>query len=136
MFLGTYRPNLIGKNRLALPMKLRKEIRDDRLVLAIGFDKCILGFEEETWKKVTAEDLSRPLSDREGRELRRKMFPGAVVLEMGVQGRFVIPEEMARYAGIKEGVVLIGAGDHFEIWEETRWEEYLKETEKEELATK
>lgn len=126
MLLGTYKPNLIGKNRLALPVRLRKEIKGSRLVLATGFEKCILGFEEKKWEEVTAPDLSRPLSDSEGRDLRRKMFAGAAVVELGVQGRFVIPEAMAKYAGIKEKVVLIGAGDHFEIWEEARWQNYLK----------
>ena len=69
MLLGTYEPNLIGKNRLALPTKLRKEISGSRVVLAIGFDECILGFEERKWEQVTASDLARPLSDSEGREL-------------------------------------------------------------------
>jgi len=124
MLLGTYKPNLIGKNRLALPVKLRKEISGDRLVLAVGFDECILGFEEKKWAEVTAADLARPLSDAEGRDLRRKMCAGAAVVKLGVQGRFVIPEEMAQYAGIKEAVVLIGAGDHFEIWDQKKWEAY------------
>ena len=95
MLLGTYEPNLISKNRLALPAKLRKEITGDRVVLAVGFDDCILGFEEKKWEQVTASDLARPLSDAEGRDLRRKMFAGAEAIDLGIQGRFVIPEAMA-----------------------------------------
>ncbi|MFC1727661.1 division/cell wall cluster transcriptional repressor MraZ [Patescibacteria group bacterium] len=129
MLLGTYRPNLISKNRLALPMKLRKEVTGKRLVLAIGFDKCILGFEEKKWQEVTASDLSRPISDPEGRDLRRKMFSGATVIELGVQGRFVIPDVMAEYAQINKKVVLVGAGDHFEIWDEGKWQAYSKKLE-------
>lgn len=126
MLLGTYKPNLIGKNRLALPTKLRNEISGNRIVLAVGFDQCVLGFEEKKWQEVTAADLGRPLSDSEGRNLRRKMFAGAEVIDLGVQGRFVIPEEIAEYAGIKKEIVIIGAGDHFEIWDKNRWEIYLK----------
>lgn len=126
MLLGTYKPSLIGKRRIALPGKIGKEIEGKKVVLTTGFEECILGFGEKSWEKVTAADLSRPLSDSEGRELRRKMFAGAAVVDLGVQGRFVIPETMAKYAGIKKGVVLIGAGDHFEIWSEDKWETYSK----------
>ena len=38
------------------------------------------------------------------------------------RGGFVIPEAMAEYAGIKDQVVLIGAGDHFEIWDRAKWQ--------------
>ena len=92
--------------------------------MTIGFEKCILGFEEKKWEEVTAADLARPISDSEGRELRRKMFAEATVVDLGVQGRFVIPEVMAKYAGIKDEVNLIGAGDHFEIWEPVSWQKY------------
>ena len=124
MILGTYKPKLIGERRIALPRKIRKEIKGKRIVMTIGFEKCILGFEEKKWEEVTASDLARPLSDSEGRELRRKMFAEATVVDLGVQGRFVIPEVMAKYAGIKDEVNLIGAGDHFEIWEPVSWQKY------------
>jgi len=114
---------------MALPVKLRKEIAGKRMVLAIGFEDCILGFEEKKWEEVTAVDLSRPLSDAEGRALRRKMCMNAVAITLDSQGRFVIPEMMAKSAGIKDDLTLIGAGDHFEIWDSKSWQAYLGETE-------
>lgn len=127
MLLGTYTPTLIGERRITLPGKIRKELKGKKIVLTIGFDQCILGFEEKKWAEVTAVDLSRPLSDTEGRELRRKMFAEAAVVELGVNGRFVIPETMVNYAGIENQVVLIGAGDHFEIWGKKHWQTYQKQ---------
>lgn len=124
MLLGTYQPNLIGRNRLALPAKLRKEIIGDRLVLSAGFEECILGFEEKKWEEVTREDLLRPLSDKEGRELRRKMFSQASVAELDGQGRFVVPESLIPGGELRDEIVIIGAGDHFEIWRKDLWEKY------------
>lgn len=126
MFLGTYQPNLIGKARIALPKKIRNELAGERIVLTIGFEKCIFGFEEKKWLEVTASDLSRPLSDELGRNLRRKMFSSASVINLDSQGRFVIPEAMMKYAEIADNLTLIGAGDHFEIWNESTWNEYQK----------
>ena len=127
MFLGTYHPKLIGKGRIALPKKIREELKDKKMVLTIGFEKCIFGFSEKGWEEIVKPELSRPLfSDPEGRSLRRKMCREAMVVNLDSQGRLVIPEEMMEYAEIKDRLTIIGAGDHFEIWEETKWQDYLK----------
>lgn len=127
MFLGTYEPNLIGKGRIALPKKVRNEVTGERIILTIGFDKCIFGFNEKEWEKTVSPELSRPLfSDIEGRELRRKMCMEATVINLDSQGRLVIPDKMMEYADIKEALVVIGAGDHFEIWDLGVWKDYSK----------
>lgn len=131
MFLGTYKPNLIGKGRIALPKKVREELRGTRMVLTIGFEKCVFGFDEKNWEEIVSPELSRPLfSDEEGRKLRRKMCMEAMVVTLDSQGRFVIPDEMLKFAGINESLVIVGAGDHFEIWNKEKWEIYKKELEK------
>jgi len=128
MFLGTYKPNLIGKGRVALPKKIRNELGAERMVLTVGFDKCIFGFNEKSWEEIIKPELSRPLfSDPEGRRLRRKMCREAMVVNLDAQGRFVIPEAMLKYAQLKKNLTIIGAGDHFEIWDQSLWKEYLEE---------
>lgn len=127
MLLGTYEVKLIGKNRLVLASRLRKEISGDRIVLSVGFEPCILGFSEKKWEEVTLVDLAKPLfSDSGSRDLRRKMFSRAAVVELDSHGRFVIPEGLIGAEELKGEMVFIGAGDHFEIWEKKKWEEYEK----------
>ena len=85
------------------------------------------GFNEKEWEKTVGPELSRPLfSDTEGRELRRKMCMEATVINLDSQGRLVIPDKMMEYAEIKENLIVIGAGDHFEIWDSRVWNEYSK----------
>jgi MraZ protein len=129
MFLGTFEPNLIGKGRLALPKKIRNELGGQRIVLTVGFEKCILGFKEKDWEEVTRAELSRPLfSEKESRDLRRKMCAAAAIVQLDSQGRFVIPDNMVLFAGITDKkAIIIGAGDHFEIWEEKAWGLYSQE---------
>ena len=124
MFLGTFEATLIGRNRLVMPAKLKREIGSERVVLTIGFEKCIFGFRENDWEQAVAPELSRPFfSDDQGRQLRRKIGANALVVDLDSQGRFVMPERMALFAGITSGgVTLIGAGDHFEIWNAEEWE--------------
>ena len=130
MFLGTYQPNLIGKGRIALPKKIREQLVSNKIVLTIGFEKCVFGFDEKIWEEIVKPELSRPLfSDEGGRNLRRKMCAEAMVMQLGAQGRFVIPEQMMKYAGIEDKLTLIGAGDHFEVWDSQEWKAYLEKIE-------
>ncbi len=130
MLLGTYEAKLVGKNRLVLPSRLRKEIRGDRIVLTVGFEG-IFGFSEEKWQEVTAADLARPLfSDGQARDLRRKMFAKAAVVELDNQARFVIPQELVNEKELMGEMIFIGAGDHFEIWESKKWLAYSQKLEK------
>lgn len=125
MLLGNFEPNLMDKDRIALPKKIREELGSSKLVLTIGFEDCIFGFTEKIWNEVTKMELNRPLfSDKVGRDLRRKMCAEAVNIELDSQGRFIIPESMLEYADIKDRLVVIGAGDHFEIWGKEKWEKY------------
>jgi MraZ protein len=52
------------------------------------------------------------------------MFSQAEVVELDSQGRIVVPETLVSDEVFKGAIVVIGAGDHFEIWEKSRWEEY------------
>lgn len=125
MFLGTFEPNLLDKGRIAMPKKIRDELGRRKFIFTIGFEKCIFGFDEKTWTEVTKTELTRPLfSDKEGRDLRRKMCAQAVYVDIDVQGRCVIPQHMLDYAQIKSELFIIGAGDHFEVWSKELWIEY------------
>jgi len=124
-FSGSHEPNLLDGNRIALPRRIREATHDRQIVLTTGFEVCIFGFNKQDWESITSAELGRPLfSDKEGRDLRRKMYANAAYVELDSQGRFVIPSEMLVYAKIIDQLVVIGAGDHFEIWSKQLWEAY------------
>ncbi len=125
MFLGTYEHNLLDKGRLSLPSKIRSVLEGQRIILRVAHEPCIVGFKESDWIENTREELSKPFFlDKKGRDLRREIFASAEYAELDSQGRFVLPKAMLTHAAIKEKVIIIGAGDHFEIWDEKNWEEY------------
>jgi len=127
MLLGEYQHHLTKGNRLALPSKMRNEIKGSEVVLAKGFEACILGYEKSTWEKMSKQELAKPVSEVEARQIRRQLFSGASLIEIDQQGRVVIPTNLLTHAGIKDEMVVIGAGDHFEVWEKQNWQHYLQE---------
>lgn len=122
MFLGTFNPKLLSKGQLSLPAKIRNRLAGNRAVITIGIDKCVYGFSITDWEKLVEAELLRPILSEDGRRLRQQFFSQSEEVDLDNQGRFVIPDYQRQYAGIKTDLVVIGAGDHFEIWDKAEWE--------------
>ena len=122
MFLGEYEPNVDEKGRLTLPKKIREGISGHEVIVTRGFERCIFGYEKTAWQEATGKELLQPITDVRSRANRRYLFSGAAQLELDGQGRLVIPRNLLRFADIREDVAVIGAGDHFEIWAKSLWQ--------------
>lgn len=137
MFLGEYKLKFTGLRRIILPRKFRGELGSmNEVVLSRGLDNCIFGFAKSAWEKETKRQLEIPITSEEGRNLRRYLFSAAEDVKLDRQGRFVIPKVLLDYANLKEEVVLVGAGDHFEIWNPKTWSQLIKEITHEGKETK
>lgn len=131
MFLGTYKTVFSGKNRLILPKRFRKELgNEERFYILLGENGEIWGFDKENWLKLTESILKVPLSTEEGRVKRLRLFPKAEECPLDGQGRFILPQELIENLDFKEEVMIIGAGDHFEIWNIESWGKQIKEVER------
>ena len=129
MFLGEYKLKFSGKGRIVLPSKLREELGQSLAILSRGFEGCIFGFSPEGFEKEFNRQLEISATEERARYLRRYLFSGSVPVELDSQGRFVIPSALFLFAKLKEEVTIIGAGDHFEIWDQVNWQKHIKEVE-------
>lgn len=127
VFFGEYQLSFTGSGRIVLPKKLRELLKGNVFIVTKGFDFCLAGYDKEDWESKAKELMAVSLLEREQIEKRRFVFSSAVYLEIDEQGRFVLPRVMLEYGGFKTKAVIIGAGDHFEIWEPAKWQRYLKE---------
>lgn len=116
MFLGNYKLRFSAKFRIILPKKLREQIKGKKIILTKGLDGCIFGFGIKEWEKEAKLQLEAPITEEKGRNLRRHFFSQAEYVELDHQGRMVIQPSLIDFAQIKSEVLLVGAGDHFEIW--------------------
>lgn len=125
MFLGEYQPNITEGNRIALPKKLREQIVGEEVVLSKGFEKCVFLYDKADWEKEWEKQIDNPITDAKTRQLKRYVFSGAVGAVLDDQGRVVVPQALRSYAGLEKEVVVIGAGDHVELWDKLAWESHL-----------
>ena len=126
MFLGEYQPNITKGNRIALPKKLREQVVGEEIILAKGFEKCVFVYDREDWAQEWQKQVDNPITDLKTRQLKRYVFSGAVDTSIDEQGRFVVPQSLRTYAELDKEIVVIGAGDHVELWDSALWAEHLK----------
>ncbi len=131
MFLGSYKTYFSGKNRLILPKRFRKELgNEDKFYILLGENGEIWGFDPENWIKLTENVLNSPLSTEVGRVNRLKLFPKAEECLLDGQGRFILPQDFMERVMFRKEVLIVGAGDHFEIWDEMKWKAQLSKLER------
>lgn len=127
VFYGEYSVSFTAPGRIILPKKLRKLLKGNTFILSKGFDFCLAGYDKQDWEQKAKILLDVSLLERENLEKRRFLFSSAVYLDIDDQGRFVMPRNLMAFAGFENKVLIIGVGDHFEIWKQEKWEKYNKE---------
>lgn len=130
MFLGEYEVRTDNKNRVAIPARFRGEFQHG-LVLAQGMDPtpCVNIFSLAEWDRFCQRINQVPLDKSRGRDLRRLFFSTAFSTEMDRQGRVVLPPALRQYAQLADEAVIIGAGDHLEVWGRDIWAQAKKRLE-------
>lgn len=120
MFIGTYRHNLDPKNRIIMPAKFREEL-GEAFYVTKGLSGCLLAMPTEKWEAFVAQISSRPVPEAEA--LQRFFCAGADEAVPNSQGRFLIPDQLKKYAGIEKEVTIVGTGKQVEIWSSEKWDE-------------
>jgi MraZ protein len=122
MYLGSFKTEFSGKNRLILPKRFRRELgSEDKFYVFLGENGEIWGFDQVNWLKQAENVLTIPLSSEEGRKERLRFFSRADECVLDAQGRFILPQEFIEKVHLKKQVLIVGAGDHFEIWDPKQW---------------
>lgn len=120
MLMGRYDYVLDSKNRTNFPPKFRAEM-GEVLYITRWFDKCLVVYSREQWKKLDDKVGSLPIT--QSRELRRKLYGSVVEVTPDKQGRIVFNEHLKEHANITKDIVVIGARDYAEIWDKATYEE-------------
>lgn len=128
MLLGQYSHTIDDKGRLSVPVKFR-EVLAHGAVVTRGLDTSLFLLPLEEWGKLAGKLATLPLGQASSRAFARLMLAGAMDVELDKQGRFVVPEYLRQYAGLRKDVVIVGVQTRLELWDKETWEAYTKQTE-------
>ncbi len=126
MVIGQYDGKLSEKHQAALPKKLRDEL-GDKLIITKGFENCLIVVSEENWKTLLEGTEGKPFTSKNTRELQRFLLGNATYVELDAKGRFVIPEFLRNFAGIKNDVIFAGIQRFVEIWDKEAWDKHQEQ---------
>ena len=127
MFIGEYHHNIDDKGRLAIPVKFRLDLAKGAVVTR-GLDSSLFLLPMEEWGKLAEKIANLPLGQSNSRAFARLMLAGAMDVALDKQGRFVIPEYLREYCGVKKQVVVVGVNTRLEIWDKDKWDAYSAQT--------
>jgi MraZ protein len=127
-FTSEYDCKLDAKGRLVLPSRIKSSLPEssgNELVIGFGFEKCLVVYPLQEFKKIYSKVAGLSEFNPEYRRLQRNFFRGNTVVELDNSGRFLIPKPMLTYAQLEKSVTVVGMGNKVELWNPELYQEQL-----------
>ena len=127
-FKGRYSYSVDNKGRIALPAKLRKSVSptaNDMFIITRGFEQCLFLYPQDEWNRLEDSIRSLSPSNPQHRFFVRTLLQWSSDCQLDSQARISIPQELQKFAGIENEVLILGVLERIEIWNPRSYEEYM-----------
>jgi MraZ protein len=124
MFRGATKVTLDAKGRMVIPTRYRAALNQSaqgKLIVTVDRDQCLLLYPLPEWEVIERKLMALPSLNAQARKLQRLMVGHATDVELDGHGRVLVPPELREFAALGQHGMLIGQGNRFELWDETRW---------------
>jgi MraZ protein len=120
-FRGHFEHSLDAKNRLAVPARFRAAFSGG-VVLAKDPEPCVAVWTPQGHEAIIERALAglNPMGSQY-RKLSRFYQGNSFEMELDASGRITLPPPLLAHARIEKEVVVVGVGDHLEVWGGERW---------------
>ncbi len=109
------------KGRMTMPSKFRASLGEVCYVTR-GLDGCLAVYSDVGFEEYTNKILATKKHSKEARMVKRQLFSNVDQLTYDKQGRILLSAEFRELAAIEKEVLVMGIGDHIEIWDRARYE--------------
>lgn len=123
--IGNFKCSLDDKGRIMIPTKLRFHFTNV-VYLSLGFEKTLevrTKKQFEQWEKMLLEGS---ILNKEHRNLQRAILGNTYELCLDGKGRLQLPIHILNDSTIKKDVVVVGLSNRVEIWDQTQWDNFMK----------
>ena len=126
LLTGTHPRTLDDKKRLVLPKRVREVLGEPAtLFVTPGPDQSLWLYTQAELERLADKLDQAPATDAEARVFRRLYFAQTEQVDVDRNGRVLVPERLAQFAGLIHDVVLIGVRDHLELWDAAKWQAFV-----------
>lgn len=127
-FKGRYSYSVDNKGRVALPAKLRKSVSptaNDTFILTRGFEQCLFLYPQDEWMRLEESIRNLSPSNPQHRFFVRTLLQWSSDCQLDSQARITVPQDLLKFAGIDNEVLILGVLERIEIWNPKVYEEYM-----------
>ena len=127
MFQGASSLSLDAKGRLSVPTRHRDVLAAtaaNQLTITRHPHGCLMVFPRPEWENFRARIAELPMA---GQWWKRIFLGNAMDVEMDGTGRVLVSPELRTAARIEKDAMLLGMGNHFELWDKTTYEAHEAE---------
>ena len=121
MLIGSFKNNIGDKNRVAFPIKFKNELGTS-LIVTKGYENCLIIVDKSKFTGLMNSIKDVPFVNSGLRDTKRFLIGSAQEIELDKQGRFVIPQDLKKYASLGNECVFIGLVDWIELWDKSIWD--------------
>ena len=128
LLTGTFPRTFDEKLRIALPKPVRDELKIEEgsvLYVTPGTDGSLAIYSPAVLEQLAARLAQSSPTGQDVRTFGRLFYAQAFRADVDKQGRVRFSQELVTLAGVTKEAVLVGAGDHLELWDKNRWAAYL-----------
>ena len=122
MFQGASSLSLDAKGRLSVPTRHRDVLSATaagQLTVTKHPHGCLMVFPRNEWEKFRDRIAALPMS---AQWWKRIFLGNAMDVDMDGTGRVLVSPELRVAAGITRDTMLLGMGNHFELWDKASYE--------------
>ncbi|MBB1649147.1 MULTISPECIES: division/cell wall cluster transcriptional repressor MraZ [Delftia] len=133
MFQGASSLNLDGKGRLSVPTRHRDALMamaQGQVTLTKHPHGCLMLFPRTEWLQFRERIAQLPMS---AQWWKRIFLGNAMDVDMDATGRVLVSPELREAVGLAKEVVLLGMGNHFELWDKATYEAHEAKAMQEEM---
>jgi MraZ protein len=122
VFQGASSLSLDAKGRLSVPTRHREVLSataGGQLTITKHPHGCLMMFPRTEWERFRERIAQLPM---EAQWWKRIFLGNAMDVDMDGTGRVLISPELRAAAGIAKDTILLGMGNHFELWDKTAYD--------------
>jgi len=122
VFQGASSVSLDAKGRLSVPTRHRDVLSataSNQLTITRHPHGCLMIFPRPEWEKFRDRIAELPMS---AQWWKRIFLGNAMDVELDGTGRVLVSPELRAAAGIERETMLLGMGNHFELWDKVTYE--------------
>jgi MraZ protein len=123
MFFGQFEHSIDEKGRMTIPVRYRELLVHGAYILR-GLDNNLMVLKAENFETLQQHLSQMSITNSDARDLARRLFGSAAILEIDRSGRILIPQFLRDALKLNHSAVVVGNGIYFEIWDSESWQSH------------